>query len=123
VVPVCRNCGEYPARSRGQCDHCYEQSRAGATTWEELEAAGLALPKRRPGPYLALRLFVLVACTGMAAMGLVMLGEAGPKHQGHAAAFVFVGVFYLLVLAGETIYYHMRQRTRQGRGHARPPGA
>jgi hypothetical protein len=127
MFPLCRNCGQILAVARGQCETCYQQSRAavraGAATWAELEAAGLALPKRPPGPYLAFRLFALFGCTGMAAMGLVMLGEAGPKHQGYGAAFVFLGVFYLLILAGETVYYHMRQRARRGRGQGRPPGA
>jgi hypothetical protein len=126
MFPLCRNCQQILAVARGQCDPCYQQSRAavlaGETTWADLEAAGLALPQRRPGAYLLLRLFLLLACTGIAAMGLVMLGEAGPKHQGYGAAFVFLGVFYLLILAGETIYYHMRQRARRG-GHGRPPGA
>jgi hypothetical protein len=53
AVPQCLTCKEQFAVSRGRCQRCNRRHRPavkrGLTTWEKLEAAGLAAPVRKPG--------------------------------------------------------------------------
>ena len=51
--PPCLSCRERAAPCRGLCVLCYNRLavavRHGETTWAALEAAGRALPAKRPG--------------------------------------------------------------------------